>query len=104
MIDRPTRQVAVALSFDPQGDAVPTVVAAGHGVLAEKILAMAFAAGIPVRRDEDLAAVLDALEPESPIPPAAFAAVAEILAHLYRLNGRLGETNSTGGRMAGQDD
>lgn len=90
MTEKQPRQVAVALGFDPTGDDVPKVLAAGHGVLAEKILAMAFASGIPVRRDADLAAILEALEPESPIPPAAFAAVAEILAHLYRLNGSLG--------------
>ena len=45
--------------------------------------------GVAVRRDRDLAALLDTLEIDSPIPVVAFAAVAEILAHLYRANQRL---------------
>jgi type III secretion system FlhB-like substrate exporter len=36
-------------------------------------------------------AVLDRLEINAPIPVAAFAAVAEILAHLYRLNDKMGK-------------
>ena len=42
--------------------------------------------GVAVRRDQDLAALLGALEIDCPIPVAAFAAVAEILAQLYRAN------------------
>jgi len=40
-----------------------------------------------VRKDADLAEILDALEIESEIPLEAFAAVAEILTYVYRANG-----------------
>ena len=46
-----------------------------------------------VHRDEDLVEVLDRLEIDAPIPVAAFAAVAEILAHLYRLNDDMGKSS-----------
>ncbi|MCH7861928.1 MAG: hypothetical protein IH998_09615, partial [Proteobacteria bacterium] len=39
-----------------------------------------------VREDADLAEILQAMEIDSEIPVAAFAAVAEILAYVYRAN------------------
>lgn len=78
--------IAVALHYDPKGDDVPRVVAKGHGAIAEQIIAVAVEHGVIIRRDQDLVEVLDLLEINAPIPVAAFAAVAEILAHLYRVN------------------
>lgn len=49
---------------------------------------LAFANDVPVRRDSDLVQILDAVELDSVIPPAAFAAVAEILTYVYRANGK----------------
>ena len=80
------RAVAVALKHDPEKGGVPTVTAGGYGHLAEKILELAFAAGIKVRQDADLAEILAALDMDSEIPPEAFAAVAEILSYVYELN------------------
>ena len=80
------RATAVALSHDPQKGGTPTVTASGYGHLAEKILDLAFAAGIKVRQDADLAEILAALDMDSEIPPEAFAAVAEILSYVYELN------------------
>jgi len=80
------RAVAVALKHDPEKGGVPTVTAGGYGRLAEKILDLAFAAGIKVRQDADLAEILAALDLDSEIPPEAFAAVAEILSYVYELN------------------
>jgi len=77
---------AVALRYDSGGDDLPRVVAKGHGAIAEQIKAVAEAHGVIIRRDRDLVEVLDSLEINAPIPVAAFAAVAEILAHLYRVN------------------
>jgi flagellar biosynthesis protein len=82
--------VAVALRYDADGDDLPRVVAKGHGAVAEQIIAVAKAHGVVVRRDRDLVEVLDRLDINAPIPVAAFAAVAEILAHLYRVNDALG--------------
>ena len=50
---------------------------------------VAFAAGVKVRTDADLAEMLSAVDIESEIPIEAFAAVAEILAYVYRVNGDL---------------
>lgn len=82
--------IAVALRYDSKGDDLPRVVAKGHGAIAEQIVAVAEEHGVAVRRDQDLVEVLDRLEINAPIPVAAFAAVAEILAHLYRVNDEMG--------------
>lgn len=80
------QQVAVALHY-AGGDAGPTVVASGRGAVAEQILALAFANGVRVREDANLAEILAAVDVDTEIPLEAFAAVAEILAYVYRANG-----------------
>ncbi len=80
-------KTAVALGYERGGDDLPRVLAKGRGAVADQILAIAEEHGIAVHKDEDLVEVLDRLEIDAPIPVAAFAAVAEILAHLYRMNG-----------------
>jgi len=82
------RQVAVALRYDPGEGGAPTVVASGQGSVAEQILNLAFANGVKVRTDPDLAEILSAVDVDSVIPVEAFVAVAEILAYVYRANGR----------------
>ncbi len=81
-----TRQVAVALQYDPDQADAPRVTASGNGALAEQILNLAFANGVKVRTDPDLAQVLAAVEVDAVIPVEAFTAVAEILAYVYRAN------------------
>ena len=81
--------LAVALSYVAGSDHAPRVVAKGRGALAAQIVALARDHGVEVRRDQELAALLATLEVNSPIPVVAFAAVAEILAHLYRANRQL---------------
>lgn len=78
------RDAAVALAHDRGSEALPKIVASGYGAVAQQILEIAFARGIKVREDADLVEVLAAVEVESEIPLAAFAAVAEILSHVYR--------------------
>lgn len=81
------RSIAVALRHEPEvGRGIPEVVASGRGKLAEQILDIAFAAGVRVREDADLAEVLAALDVGEDIPIEAFATVAEILAYVYRAN------------------
>jgi len=81
------RPVAVALSYDGSDDnAAPRVAASGRGTIAEQILALAFANGVKVREDADLAELLAAIDIDSDIPVEAFAAVAEVLAYVYRAN------------------
>jgi len=83
------RAKAVALSYEPEAADAPRVVAKGKGALAERILEVAFAAGIKVRQDADLVEILQAVDLDSEIPVEAFRAVAEILAYVYRANGQL---------------
>jgi flagellar biosynthesis protein len=93
--EKPKRQTAVALTeSDVLGEA-PTITAAGRGVLAEKILQLAFDNGIAVREDSALAEMLAAIELDSPIPSEAFMAVAEILSYVYRANGKPDPFNMT---------
>lgn len=80
------RRLAVALQYDMVGDGVPKVVASGQGKLAEALLDIAFAQGVRVRQDADLAQLLSLVEVGDDIPVEAFLAVAEILAYVYRAN------------------
>lgn len=91
------RQVAVALHYDPDNPSLPTVTASGRGALAEQILELAFAHGVKVRTDPDLAEVLAAVDVDTVIPVEAFVAVAEILAYVYRANAAMGAAPPAGG-------
>ena len=85
---RDRRQTAVAIHYNAgETTAAPKVVASGYGHLAEKILEVAFAHGIKVREDADLAEMLAAVDIDSEIPVEAFIAVAEILRYVYAANG-----------------
>ena len=79
--------IAVALDYDPARDRAPKVLAGGRGAIAEQILEMAFANGVKVREDADLAELLSSIDLEAEIPTEAFPAVAEILIYVYRANG-----------------
>jgi flagellar biosynthesis protein len=79
-------QKAVALRYKHGRDNAPTLSAKGEGSVAEQILQVAFANGIKVRKDSDLAEILMAVDVESEIPLEAFSAVAEILNYIYRIN------------------
>ena len=79
-------EISVALSYDRLKGEVPTVTARGRAAIARQIESLAEAHGVPDLRDPDLARALVVLDPKSPIPVAAFAAVAEILAYLFNLS------------------
>jgi len=87
--------IAVALGYEPGTDRLPHVVAGGRGAIAEQILEIAFAHGVKVREDANLAELLSAIDIDSDIPAEAFAAVAEILVYVYRANGRLDDLMAT---------
>ncbi len=77
----------MAVSTEADSPSAPRVVAGGRGTVAEQIIQIAFANGVKVREDADLAEVLSAVEVDSEIPLEALVAVAEILAYVYRTNG-----------------
>jgi len=83
----PPDTVAVALE-EQAGNAAPVVTASGRGFVAEQILAIAFANGVKVRSDADLVQILSAVDVDSDIPTEAFAAGSEILAYVYKANGK----------------
>ena len=77
---------AAALRYDPESGGAPTVVAAGSGELADRIIALAREHGIPVREDAPLAAALARLQLEAQVPPELWEAVAQALVWAYRLS------------------
>lgn len=92
------RAVAVALAYG-ESDPAPRVVAKGEGWIAEAIVEAARRAGVPVRDAGTLAPALLRVELDSAIPPALYVAVAEVLAHLARLDpGRLPATTRRNAR------
>lgn len=71
-------KTAVALAYEP-GETAPKIVAAGKGVIAEKIIEKAKESEIPFYRDDKLADTLSKLEIGANIPPELYEVVAEIL-------------------------
>ncbi len=88
--------VAVALGHDLVDDRPPKVVAGGRGRIAEQILEIAFANGVKVREDADLAQLLSTIDIDTEIPVEAFAAVAEILTYVYQANAQYPPSNGNG--------
>jgi len=83
---RPRRAAALKYNADPANrDAAPKVLAAGAGLIAERIVEIAREQGVPVHEDAALAEALARLELEQEIPPELFAAVAEVLVWAYGL-------------------
>lgn len=81
--------VAVALRYDAKGMEAPVMVAKGAGHLAEKIREIARAYGVPIVRRPELArTIYSTVKPGDVIPQTLYAAVAEVLAMIYRLRHR----------------
>ncbi|MEO8450422.1 MAG: EscU/YscU/HrcU family type III secretion system export apparatus switch protein [Gemmatimonadota bacterium] len=89
VITNPTH-IAVALKYDPEAAAAPMVLAIGERKLAQRIKEIAMEAGVPLVENKLLARALRATATAgSPIPPALYVAVAEILAFVYRMRGKM---------------
>lgn len=84
---------AVALRYDKEVASAPRVTAAGKGEIAQKIIAAAREAGVDIVEDPDLLEVLGRVPIGEEIPAELFQAVAEILAFIYRINGRYASAN-----------
>ncbi len=83
--EKPKTRMAAAIEARADSAKPPRVVAAGRGLLAERILDIARAQGIPVVADDELARELNLLEVGSVLPEELFPAVAEIIAHVYHI-------------------
>jgi flagellar biosynthetic protein FlhB len=87
VVTNPTH-VAVALRYN-EGDVAPVVVAKGHDDAALRIRTEARKYGIPILENRALARALDAeVQIGHSVPLAHFAAVARILAFVFKLRGR----------------
>ncbi len=78
--------LAEAIGRGADGAGGPLVTALGRDAVAERILALAFAHGVPVREDPDLANILGAIEVGQEIPLEALFAVTRLLEYVYRAN------------------
>jgi flagellar biosynthetic protein FlhB len=84
VITNPTH-FAVALRYDRDRDAAPTVVAKGADLMAKTIREIAKAHKVPIVENPPLARSLyKSVEMGQMIPAELFRAVAELLAHVYR--------------------
>lgn len=83
------RKGAAALKWNRNSDEAPRLIAAGKGYLADRILALAESAHIPIVQEEPLADVLIAMEPGREIPPELFEITAEIYIFLMKLDKEL---------------
>lgn len=83
------RKKAVALQYQHQVDRAPKVVAKGQGIIAERIMEIAAEHNIPLKRDPALIEVLSKMDLDQEIPPELYRAVAEILAYVYNMTGKL---------------
>jgi flagellar biosynthetic protein FlhB len=81
--------VAVALKYDQPTMDAPVVLAKGADHLAEKIMEIARAYGVPIVRRPELArTIYSTVKIGEPIPQNLYVAVAEVLAMLHRLRRR----------------
>jgi len=79
---------AAALKYR-RGDSAPSLVAKGRGLVAEKIISLARQHGVPIREDRNMVEILSTLDLYEEIPAELYKAVAEILAYIYKMSGKV---------------
>ena len=79
---------AVALRYDKNKEDAPRIVAKGKGFVAEQLLAIARRHAVPVYQNQTVTQLLMAVELDREIPPELYQAVANVLAYVYRLDGK----------------
>ena len=87
-------QKAVAVRYAVEKDRAPRVTAKGRSLVADRILAEAKKNGIPVYQNKSLVNMLMALEIDREIPPELYRTIAEVLAHVYRIDRHMGDRSS----------
>jgi flagellar biosynthetic protein FlhB len=84
IITNPTH-LAIAIQYDANAMAAPKVIAKGADHIAFKIIEIARAANVPVVQNIPVArALYRTVEIDEQIPPEMYAALAEVLAYVYR--------------------
>jgi flagellar biosynthesis protein FlhB len=92
VVTNPTH-LAIALRYESKTMAAPVVVAKGKGFIAAEIVRRAKEHHVPIVQNIPLAHALIHIELDNPVPVALYAAVAEVLAFVYRLRGKNGRVN-----------
>ena len=88
VVTNPT-ELAIAISFDIDTMAAPTVLAKGAGALAQRIRRLALENNVPIVERKELAQVLyKNVEIGKQVPMEQYAAVAEVLRYVYQLKGK----------------
>ncbi|REJ70283.1 MAG: flagellar biosynthesis protein FlhB [Planctomycetota bacterium] len=88
VVTNPT-ELAVAIKYDAESMLAPVVVAKGAGLIAQRIRRLALEHGIPIMERKPLAqALYREVDVNHPVPSQQFAAVAEVLAYVYQLQGK----------------
>ena len=80
---------SAALTYTGQG--APRLIAKGEGELAQRSRAVAEELDIPIVEEAGLVEMLCQIPLGEEIPPTLYVAVAEVLAHVFRLNHRINE-------------
>ncbi len=88
VVTNPTH-LAVAIRYNAQEMNAPLVVAKGADLLALKIREIALAHKVPIIENPPVARILHKLDLGEHIPENLFKAIAEILAHVYSLKGKM---------------
>ena len=89
VITNPTHY-AVAIKYEPSEKDAPYVLAKGEGYLAQKIKEVAKESGIEIVENKPVARMLyHNVEIGEAVPPELYQAVAEILAFVYHLQGKI---------------
>lgn len=76
------QNAAVALKYNPDMNYAPVVVASGLGELAQRIVNIADESGVPIYRDDSIAALLVMLNAGETIPKELYQIVAAIYAEV----------------------
>jgi len=89
IVTNPTHY-AVALAYDRSSSEAPMLVAKGADFMARRIREIGRLNGVPIVERPEVARALFRLEVDTAIPPTLYKAVAEIIAFVWRLQGRQG--------------
>ena len=80
--------VAIKYQFGADGEA-PRIIASGRGLIAHRIIEIARENQVPVSEEKVLAEALAKVPVGIEVPKELWEAMAEVLAHLYRLDGSM---------------
>lgn len=88
--NRHLEDVAVAIQYQfGSGGEAPRIIASGRGLLARRIIEIARENEVPVSKEGVLAEALAKVPIGLEVPQELWEAMAEVLAHLYRLDGSM---------------